>query len=362
LPLYRAAFHLNYLQAGVIVLITYLTSSVMQPTFGLLTDRHPSTWLMPAGVTLSTLALALSGLMPDYAGLLAILTLSGLGSGAFHPEASRATYYAGTRGRKGATQALFQVGGNTGQALGPLVVAGLVATVGLSGLPALAVFSGGALALTLTVLPWYRRAVRMRVLERPRRAEGPPNRWGPMIVLVMVVVLRSWCQLGVVSFLPFYYVNHHIALAHAELYTFLFLLAGAVGTLLGGPLSDRIGRRRFLLWSMLLSVPGAWLLPRASGALAVPVLLIFGFTVLSSFAVTVVLGQTLVPRNIGLASGLMIGFAVGAGGIGATLMGFLADRFGVAAVLNALVFLPLVAGGLAWWLPRDRPIPVRPAA
>jgi FSR family fosmidomycin resistance protein-like MFS transporter len=354
LPLYRAAFHLTYFQSGLIVLLTYLTSSVMQPLFGAVTDRRPYTWLLPAGVSLSTLALALSGLMPSYPLLLAILALSGLGSGAFHPEASRAIYLAAEQHRKGATQAIFQVGGNSGQALGPLVVAGLAATLGLRGLPALLILTAVALTLTVRVLPWYRDALRSGRYARSRRDATEPNRVGAMALLVAVVVLRSWCQLGVSSFLPFYYVEHHLALAHAELYTFLFLMAGAVGTYLGGALSDRIGKKNLLLLSMVLAIPGAWLLPRVGTAWAVPVLILFGFTVLASFAVTVVFGQALLPRNIGLASGLMIGFSVGAGGIGASILGLVADHWGVTTVLNLLVVLPIAAAVLTLWLPDDR--------
>jgi FSR family fosmidomycin resistance protein-like MFS transporter len=355
LPLYRAAFHLSYLQSGLVVLLTYLTSSVMQPGFGWVTDRRPRTWLLPAGVTVSTLALALSGLVPSYPWLLVVLGLSGLGSGAFHPEGSRAIHLGAPEGRKGSTQAIFQVGGNLGQAFGPLLVAGLAATWGLRGLPALTVLSAVALGLTLYVLPWYTRAVR----DRTRHGLGGTatvgrDRVGALALLVAVVVLRSWCQLGVASFLPFFYIEHHLPLAHAELYTFLFLLAGAVGTLLGGGLSDRIGKKNLLVWSMLAAIPGAWLLPRVGGFWAVPVLLVFGLTVLSSFAVTVVFGQALLPRNIALASGLMIGLSVGAGGVGATLSGWVADRYGVATVLHLLVVLPVAAALAALWLPDDR--------
>lgn len=355
LPLYRAAFHLSYVQSGLVVLLTYITSSVMQPAFGWVTDRRPLTWLLPTGVAVSTLALAVSGLVPSYPWLLAVLGLSGLGSGAFHPEGSRAIYLGAPEGRKGSTQAIFQVGGNTGQAFGPLVVAGLAATWGLRGLPALTVLSAMALGLTLYVLPWYSRTVRERTRYGPGRGRAVGrDRVGAMALLVAVVVLRSWCQLGVASFLPFFYVEHHLPLAHAELYTFLFLMAGAVGTFLGGALSDRIGKKNLLVWSMLASIPGAWLLPRVTGFWAVPALLAFGFTVLSSFAVTVVFGQALLPRNIALASGLMIGLSVGAGGVGATLSGWVADRYGVATVLHLLVVLPVAAALAALWLPDDR--------
>lgn len=354
LPLYRAAFHLTYAQSGLIVLLTYVTSSLTQPLAGWVTDRRPLPWLLPLGVGLSTAALAASGLMPAYIPLLAVLAVSGLGSGVFHPEAARAVAYAAGRDNKGATQAIFQVGGNTGQAFGPLVVALLAATVGLRGVPWLIVMTGLALALTLSVLPWYAGRAEDAARRRAPAGLAGRNRLGALLILVAVVTLRSWCQLGVSSFLPFYYVARHIALAHAELYTFLFLLSGALGTYLGGTVSDRLGKKRLLFWSMLLAVPGAWALPHVGGLFAVPVLVYFGLTVLASFAVTVVYAQTLLPRNVGLASGLMIGLSVGAGGIGATLLGLVADHFGLAAVLQSLVVLPALAAALTLALPDDR--------
>jgi FSR family fosmidomycin resistance protein-like MFS transporter len=354
LPLYRAAFHLTYAESGLIVLLTYVTSSLTQPVAGWVTDRRPAPWLLPLGVGLSTCALAVSGLMPAYGPLLAVLAVSGLGSGVFHPEAARAVAYAAGRENKGATQAIFQVGGNTGQAFGPLVVALLAATVGLRGVPWLMVMTGLALVLTLTVLPWYARRARDASRRPVSSNVAGRNRVGALLILIAVVTLRSWCQLGVSSFLPFYYVARHMALAHAELYTFLFLVAGAAGTYVGGVVSDRLGRKRLLFWSMVLAVPGAWLLPQVGGYYAVPVLIFFGITVLASFAVTVVFAQMLLPRNVGLASGLMIGLSVGAGGIGATLLGVVADHFGVGAVLRLLVALPALAAVLTLGLPDDR--------
>jgi FSR family fosmidomycin resistance protein-like MFS transporter len=351
LPLYRAAFHLSYTQAGLIVLVSFLTSSVFQPVFGFVSDRRPRVWFLPLGVFLSCAGLALTGIAPSYPWLLFFIALSGLGSGAFHPEASRGTHLAAGNA-KGMAQAIFQVGGNAGQALGPMMVPLLILATGLRGLLLFLVLAGAALFVTWRLLPWYRTRVAKYRMDK-KKVEGR-NRIAGVSLLVMVVVLRSWCQIGVTGFLPFFYARQQIPLSRSEWFNFLFLAAGAVGTFIGGTLSDQRGKKWLLVGSMALSVPFAWILPYAKGVWAALDLILFGFLVLSSFAVTVVYAQWLLPRNIGLASGLMIGFGVGAGGIGATLLGYIADRFGVATVFKGLVFLPATAALLSVFLTDDR--------
>jgi len=351
LPLYKSAFHLTYTQAGLIVLVSYLMSSVMQPLIGLITDRKPHVWFLPLGVVLSSVGLALTGLAPSFPWLLVLVSLSGLGSGVFHPEASRGAHMAAGKS-KGLAQAIFQVGGNSGQAFGPLVVSLFILATGIHGLLWFLLLAVAAFVITVRILPWYRA----RIAEehgKKRQIEGR-NRIGAVSLLVLVVVLRSWVQIGVAGFLPFFYQHHNMSLHSAELFTFLFSGAGAVGTFIGGTLSDKIGKKWILVGSMLLSIPFAGFLPYANGVWAIVTLILFGFSVLSSFAVTVVYAQQLLPRNIALAAGLMIGFGVGAGGIGATLMGTFADHFGVTRVLEWLVVLPALAVFFSILLPGDK--------
>ncbi|WP_303800235.1 MFS transporter [Alicyclobacillus macrosporangiidus] len=350
LPLYKSAFHLSYTQTGLIVLFSYLMSSVMQPLFGWITDRRPRVWFLPVGVTLTCFGLAMTGIAPSFVWVIVCISLSGLGSGIFHPEASRGTHLAAGRA-KGLAQAIFQVGGNAGQALGPLLVPLFLLATGVRGLTVF--FALGVLAFLLTwrLLPWYRARVEQERLAK-RQVAGR-NRIGALAVFSVAIILRSWCQIGVAGFLPFFYVHQHMALGKAELLTFLFLAAGAVGTFFGGLLSDRLGRKRILVGSLALAVPFAWLLPRVGGVWAAIVLFLFGFTVLGSFAVSVVYAQMLLPRNIALASGLNIGFSVGAGGIGATLFGHLSDVWGVGVVFTLITVLPLVSAILCATLPSD---------
>ncbi|GMA63297.1 MFS transporter [Alicyclobacillus fastidiosus] len=350
-PLYMSTYHLNYTQTSLVVLCSYLTSSISQPLFGALTDKYPRAWLLPLGLFLSTLCLTLTGVAPNFAWLLLLISISGLGSGAFHPEAARGTQLASGNAR-GRAQAIFQVGGNSGQALGQLMMPLFLLSLGVHGLLWFAVAVGLGLILTGRLYPWYRGSLREHG-RRMREAKGD-NRVGAVVLLVIVVIVRSWCQIGISVFLPFYY-RHQFGMSYnlADSFTFIFLAAGAVGTFIGGTLADKMPKQRILLYSMLCSIPFALLLPFLHGAAALFILIPFGFFILSSFAVTVVYCQYLLPRNISLASGLTIGFGVGAGGIGATFFGALSDAVGLKIVFYVLMFLPILGSLLSFFLPND---------
>lgn len=347
--LYKEALHLSFTQASLIVLISYMTSSISQPFFGMLTDKKPRVWLFSAGVFCSIAGLALTGVAHSFGWLLTFIAISGLGSGAFHPEASRGTHLAsGTH--KGLAQAIFQVGGNAGQAFGPLMIPLFLIHTGISGLIWLLPIALISVPLTTQMLGWMKVKVAEAALKK-KEILGRNNVKGA-VLLISVIVLRSWCQLGVVVFLPFYMT--HLSLAASETLNFVFVGAGALGTFIGGVFSDRIGLKRLMVGSMLIATPFALLLPHLQGIWTIFILLIFGFSVLASFSVSVVYMQRLLPQNIALASGLSIGAGVGAGGIGSVFMGSVADAFGVATVFTILSLLPLVAAGLALFLPNDR--------
>jgi FSR family fosmidomycin resistance protein-like MFS transporter len=351
LPIYKEAFNLNYFQAGIILFVSMLTSSVAQPLFGVITDKHPKAWFMPVGICLSGFGLIASGYASAYWLLLLLVGLSGIGSGIFHPEAMRGAYMAAGTAR-GTAQAIIQVGGNFGQAVGPLLLPLFLIAMGLHGLGWFTLATVAGLALVLSVMPWYRSSLEKNK-ARQKTIQGR-NHVAGLCLLTVVVILRSWTQIGVAGFLPFLYLHQGIALKYGDLLTFLFLGAGALGTFIGGRISDRISRKWLLFISMTVTLPFAWLLPHVHGILSIIVLFIFGFFVLSSFAVTVVYGQMMFPKNIGLVSGLMVGFGIGAGGIGATLIGWLSDRYGIYAIFNFLAILPFVAAILSLFLPSER--------
>jgi FSR family fosmidomycin resistance protein-like MFS transporter len=348
--LYKHAFHLNYTQSTLVVLMSYLTSSVSQPLFGMFADRKPRVWLYPAGVFCSIMGLALTGLAQSLPWLLLFISISGLGSGAFHPEASRGTHLA-SGSKKGLAQAIFQVGGNSGQALGPLFVSVYLTHAGIKGLLWLIPVAFLSLVLTGQILPWLGKKLKSAEFKGKRRVKGTNNILGASL-LSCVIILRSWCQIGVVVFLPFYL--HNLSVQQAEILSFVFVGAGALGTFFGGIWSDKLGMKRLLVISMLIATPFALIFPYVHGVWAVIDLLLFGFSVLSSFSVSVVYMQHMLPENIGMASGLSIGFGVGAGGIGSVFMGGISDVFGVATVFTILSLLPLVGSLIAFFLPNDR--------
>ena len=355
LPFLKTTFSLSYATSAAILLVATLTSSVIQPVFGDLADRATRRWLLPWAVLLSATGIALAGIVPSYWMLLGAVVVSGLGVAAYHPEGYRtANQVAGDRKATGLS--LFSIGGNIGIALGPPAVTFLVPRFGLPG--TLGLLGPGLLvaALLATVLPGLIAAPTGNAAPRAAREGARPMR-GAMALLIGVVTVRSWTQLGLVTYVPFLYVD---ILGQdprvVGLLLFLFLGAGAVGTLAGGPIADRWGSRRYLVASFLLSIPLIVLfLWRPGGWLAAVALAATGFVLVSSFSITVALGQAYLPKSLGMAAGLIVGLAIGTGGIGVTILGWVADRWGLLAALHLVAALPLAGLVAALCLPEPRP-------
>jgi FSR family fosmidomycin resistance protein-like MFS transporter len=355
LPFLKAAFGLSYTASGAILLVASVTSSVVQPVFGYLADRAPRRWLLPWAVFLSALGVALAGFASIYWGLLALVVVSGLGVAAYHPEGYRtANQMAGDRKATGLS--LFSIGGNVGIALGPLAVTFLVPRFGLPG--TIGLLGPGVLvaALIALVLPALVAAPASSARSRTAR-EGGRDMRGAMALLIGVVTMRAWTQFGLVTFVPFLYVD----LLGRDPRTvgpllFLFLGAGAVGTLTGGPLADRWGPRRYIVASFLLSSPLiALFIWRPGGWLAPVILTAAGFVLVSSFSVTVALGQSYLPRHLGMAAGLIVGLAIGTGGLGVTMLGWVADHWGLQTTLHLIAVLPVAGFLTALFLPEPGP-------
>ncbi|MCL6595979.1 MAG: MFS transporter [Firmicutes bacterium] len=360
LPLLEAAFHLNYAALGSLITLQNVTSSVVQPVFGAASDRRAMTWLLPLGPALAAAGLFALGRMPTAGLLYAAVAVLGLGSASFHPEGSRAAHTAAGE-RKGYAQAMFQVGGNLGFACGPLLVPLLLARTGLHG-TAWMLLPGGAMAVLGIALQrrlrQSRAAAEAEMAALRARASGDASQAatsarGPLVALLVIIALRSFVQLGLASFLPleFVHVRHESASLGATM-SFLFLAAGGVGTFVGGLMSDRMSSIAIVRLSLAASVPLMAVLPDLGGAWFVADLLVLGFVVLSTFAVTVTLGQAYMPGAVGVSSGLTIGLSVGAGGLGTVLLGTVADAIGITAMLRLLFLLPALAFALSLLLAR----------
>jgi FSR family fosmidomycin resistance protein-like MFS transporter len=351
----------SYGQAAALVLAATVASSVIQPLFGWVSDHRPMAWLMPAGVAVAGLGIALVGLLPSYGATFAVVVVSGVGVAAYHPEASRfARYVSGERRATG--MSLFSVGGNAGLALGPLMATPLVLVFGLHG------------TIGLLVVPLIVAAVQSALLPRLGRLRPPPphpgapspgvDEWGAFSRLSLAIVLRSWVYFGMSTFVPLYFVAElGASKTDGNLALTVMLAAGAVGTLLGGPLADRIGPRAVFAGSMALlpALLVAFLL--AGPVVAIFMLAAIGCVTIATFSVGVVLSQEMLPGHLGIASGVSLGLSIGLGGVGASLLGILADAIGLRPALEVLAAIPLLALALALTLPRRRPAaaPAMPA-
>ncbi|BCJ87225.1 MFS transporter [Effusibacillus dendaii] len=351
LPVLKNAFDLSYTQLGIVVLVTTAISSVFQPAIGFATDKKPYPWLLPLAAVIAGAGFVGMGLASSYAQVLWMVALIGLASATFHPEASRVAHLAAGP-KKNTAQSIFQMGGNAGQASGPLFVAALLIPLGMHGSFWLVVPAALSAVTLWAVSVWYKDRTSVK---KQAAAETVTFRYGPLLLLVAIVLIRSALQSGIASFLPVYFVDvNKASVTLSEMVLFVFLMAGAVGTYFGGALADRFGKKQVLVYSLVLSLPFILLIPYLSGVWAFINIFFCGFFGLCSFAVTVVYAQELVPGKVGMISGLMIGLGLGAGGIGASVFGHLADSFGITSALRFLAILPIAAWGIGSFLPNDR--------
>ena len=348
LPFFKEALNLSYTTAGAVLLSANITSSIIQPAFGHLSDRQPIGWFLPLSPFIACLGLSLSGLISNYSILLICVMVSGIGIASFHPEGFKTAYYF-TGDKKATGMSIFAVGGNFGIATGPILALALVTSFGLKGIFSL-ILPGILIAVILILnMSIFTAPVELAHREAKKLAKVPltRNQKVSFSLLVAIATIRAWIQFGLATYIPFYYIDY---LKGNPLYAgklvSTFLLAGALGTLLGAPLADRWGHKRFLLISLALSFPLLLLFYFSSGLITFVFLGISGMVLISTFALTTVMGQALLPQNLGIASGMMVGFTISAGGIGVTLLGVIADIWGVPMAIKAIFVLPLIAFGL----------------
>ena len=354
-PMLKADFALTFAQVGLITFTFQLTASVLQPLIGLYTDHHPKPYSLMAGMGFTLVGLLFLSVTRSYHGLLGAAGLVGLGSAVFHPESSRVARMA-SGGRHGFAQSLFQVGGNTGSAIGPLVAAFVVLPRGQS---SVAWFSGAALVAILVlwnVGKWYRRHRRTVTALRAGAGQGHPTLSPTQVRLALavlfVLIFSKYIYLtSITSYYTFYLIHHFgVDVRTAQLHLFAFLGAVAAGTIIGGPVGDRFGRKLVIWCSILGVLPFTLALPYVSlfwtGVLSV----VIGFILASAFSAILVYAQELVPGKVGMISGLFFGFAFGIAGIGAAALGELADHTSIEFVYHLCAYLPAL-GLLTAWLP-----------
>jgi MFS transporter, FSR family, fosmidomycin resistance protein len=353
-PILKQTYRLDFGQIGLITLTAQLTASLLQPLVGLYTDRRPTPYSLPVGMTLTMIGLILLSSAPTYALVLASVGLVGVGSAIFHPESSRVARMA-SGGQHGLAQSLFQVGGNAGSSLGPLLAAFIVIPAGQH---SIAWFSGAALLAILILVRvggWYKLhhgrgpKSRMAIDGRPRLSTRKVAL--SMAILIALIFSKYFYLSSIVSYFTFYLIaKFHLTVPNAQFHLFLFLGAVAAGTVIGGPVGDRIGRK-YVIWVSILGVlPFTLALPYASLFWTDVLVVIIGLVLASAFSAILVYAQDLVPGKVGTISGLFFGLAFGMGGIGAALLGQLADATSIEFVYRVCAFLPVI-GLLTAFLP-----------
>lgn len=358
-PLLSAQFHLSFVQIGLITLTFQMTASLLQPIVGMVTDRYPLPYATLVGMCFTLTGVILLSVAPNYAILLLAVALIGCGSSIFHPQSAQVARTA-AGGRYGLAQSLFQIGGNTGQALGPIVAGALVLQYGLQGRTRIAWFTLAALigiVILLQVSRWYAHHLDLRQAKRRHGARRYPK---PVVrrtigVLFILMVSKFFYLASINSYYEFFLIHRFGLSDHNAAYLLgVFLLAVAGGTLIGGPLGDRIGRKWVIWFSILGCAPFTLMLPYVGLGWTVALSVIIGLVLASAYPAIIVYAQDMLTHRIGMISGLFYGFSFGLGGLGAALFGEVADRYGIDFVYQVSSFLPLI-GLLAVFLPDVRP-------
>jgi FSR family fosmidomycin resistance protein-like MFS transporter len=335
---------------GGVVLASQASSSLIQPLFGLWSDRRGAMWLLPAGVTFAGIGIALAADAPSYGLVVLLVLVSGIGVAAFHPEGSKFAGFVSGR-RRASGMAWFSIGGNLGYALGPIAATAVIAALGLRGGLLLAVPSLLAATAMLVGTPYLRSFAPEPDAARAGAGDDEPT---AMKLLLGVIALRSVAWFGLITFVPLWEVSLGHSKSHGNHLLALMLFAGGVGTLLLGPLADRVGRRPVLLGSVTATGPLMLVFLLVGGLPGAIALALIGACVVGTFGVTMVMGQEYMPRHIGTASGLVIGLSVGLGGVAAVALGGLADATSLRTALYVAAAAPLLAIAPAALLPSRR--------
>ncbi|MEK4510638.1 MFS transporter [Paenibacillus anaericanus] len=359
-PVLRESLSLSYGQIGWIAFAMNMTASVFQPLVGLYSDKRPRPYILPVGVFFTLIGVLLLAYAPTYGIILLAVTSVGLGSSVFHPESSRVAYLA-AGDRRGLAQSIFQVGGNVGTSLGPLMSALIFIPLGQTSVAWFALAAIVAIVIQFYVAKWYgsqviqprkkRTSVGADQLNRPSLSKGKIGL--AITILVLLLFSKNVYSISISNFYAFFLMDHYgVAKEVAQYYVFAFLAAAAVGTFFGGPLADRFGRRNIIWVSILGTAPFSLLLPYANLFWSGILVVVAGFIMSSAFSIIVVYAQELLPGKVGLVSGLFFGLSFGLGGLGSAFLGNFADQMGIFYIMKICAFLPLI-GLLTVLLPKD---------
>ncbi|WP_310600756.1 MFS transporter [Desulfobulbus sp.] len=356
-PLLKDSFQLSFTQIGLITLTFQMSASLLQPLVGLYTDRHPQPYSLPWGMGCTLVGLVALAFVPTYGLLLLAVALVGTGSAVLHPESSRVARMA-SAGHYGLAQSIFQVGGNGGTSAGPLLAALIVIPYGRSSLAWFSLVAFLAMLILWRVGTWYahkqRQGRRVKTVAAADTARGGLSAAWPVLVLLVLMFSKFFYISSLNSYLTFYLMDKfQVSMQVAQLHLFVFLFGMALGTMVGGPIGDRIGRKQVIWWSIFGAAPFALALPYASLFWTGPLTFVIGLLMSSAFPAILVYAQELFPGKVGMISGLFFGLAFGLGGIGAALVGRLADAHGIEAVYGLCAWLPLL-GLAAVLLPNPR--------
>ena len=361
-PLFKEDLALSFGQIGLITLVYQMAASVFQPLAGLFFDKRPFVWSLPAGMCFTLVGLLNLAFASNLHWVLVSVFLIGVGSSILHPEASRITSLA-SGGRRGFAQSVFQVGGNLGGSFGPLLMALLVAPYGRHNIAYFAIVAFVAILVMIPVCRWYKAYLR-RVKWRPANAV----RHAPMplphgqtffaIAILLTLIFSKYIYMASLSSYYTFYLMHKfgVSVQQSQIFLFVFLLATAAGTLMGGPIGDRIGRKYVIWMSILGTAPFSILMPHVSLAWTVVLSFCVGFMLSSAFPAILLYAQELLPNKLGLISGLFFGFAFGIAGIASAVLGDMADHYGIEAVYNICAYMPLL-GLVTWFLPDLKKVP-----
>ncbi|WP_166925444.1 MFS transporter [Flavobacterium poyangense] len=353
-PILKENFNLSFTQIGLITFVFQLTASLLQPFVGFYTDKKPKPYSLVAAMLFTISGLGLLSVSSSFWMILISVALVGIGSSIFHPEASRVAFL-GSGGKRGLAQSIFQLGGNAGSAVGPLLVALIVAPYGQSYVIWFVIAGVLGIMILSRIALWYENHMSLRAAKKSGLEEAVPlsNKkiTISIIVLLLLIFSKFFYMASMSSYFTFYLMSKFsLDIQESQYYLFIFLASVAAGTLIGGPLGDHFGRKYIIWFSILGAAPFTLLLPYANlfwtGVLAV----IIGIVIASAFSAILVYAQELKPGKVGMISGLFFGFAFGMGGLGSAVLGYIADKTSIEYVYTVSSYLPLI-GVLAYFLP-----------